>query len=84
MESLSKSEDQPHIPEYLLHKPLSEMNDEEKNLYYAYLMAGVKETQRKAKETLEKNAIAKQEIENTLKASREVEERYEKFKSDFG
>lgn len=71
-------------PAYLLNKPLSEMTDNEKNLYYAHLMQSVKETQRKAKETLEKNAIAKVEIENTLKASREVDERYEKFKSDFG
>jgi len=33
---------------------------------------------------LEKNAQAKEGIEGALKASREVEERYEKFKSDFG
>lgn len=47
-------------------------------------MREVKETQRKAKETIEKNAIAKVGIEDTLRASREVEEKYEKFKSDFG
>ena len=42
------------------------MNDEEKNAYYIKLMEEIKETQRKAKETLERNAIAKVEIENTL------------------
>jgi len=60
------------------------MTDEEKSLYYVRLMEQVRETQRKAKETIEKNAIAKEGIEGALKASREVEERYEKFKSDFG
>ena len=57
-------------PSYLNHKPLSEMTDSEKNLYYENLMAGVRETQRKAKEMLEQNAKVKDEVEQALQASR--------------
>eukprot|EP00347_Sterkiella_histriomuscorum_P014466 403360761 len=83
-DSLDSQEEKIELPIYLQDKPLSEMNDQEKNLYYAHLMQSVRETQRNARQNIEKSAIAKIEIEQTLKASRDVEERYEKFKSDFG
>lgn len=56
----------------------------DRDAYYATILEQVRETQKKARESIERSALVKQEIEESLRASEEVDRKFEKFKSDFG